>query len=198
MLLPAARGASLPALERLSLPGAGLGDYSAAALLAASMPRLRELDLSGNRLTERGLAEVLASPAAAGAATLRLGRNKLGEAATCELALAPMRALVSLSLDAQRLAGGDAARGLTDEAVAQLARAPWFGQLTCLDLSSNLGLGRDPDVWDDICRETARTRSMRRLSLEGCANFTRDGARALACWPGLAAVHGLPPWALQL
>jgi Leucine-rich repeat (LRR) protein len=121
----AARGV-LDALTSLNLARCELNAASVTIALEFALA-LTRLDLSGNALGDAGASLVARSALAPTLVSLELADQGVADPGARELAAAPMPALRELSL---------ARAAPTSVGLRALARAPWLGQLTRLDLSS--------------------------------------------------------------
>jgi uncharacterized protein (TIGR02996 family) len=201
-----ADSAHLPDLERLDLTRNHVTLPGLSRLVqSAHLPRLRHLALGYNDLPEESADELAGSPLLAQLESLDLRGNwAIGGAGLEALTAAPTAARLRRLNLAQTRLGIDTLRALTqsehlaglthlylgqtnlpNEGLKLLALSPHLTRLCCLSLCRN-------NLTDEgvVALTLAPPRPLRWLEL-GRNHVGREGATALAGWPGLAEVEEL-------
>lgn len=116
-------------LEEVSFQGTSFDDNDAYVLSRAEeLGRLRVIDLSSTQIRARGVRAIATSPFLGSLERLILNYSRVGDEGITSLSERAHPALRRLDLRAC---------GISVHGARALARAPWLGQLTGLDLSNN-------------------------------------------------------------
>ena len=125
-----ANAAHMSKLEVLKLSSCTISTAGCAALFAAKhLVSLKQLELQSNRdISDEGLAPLDGSTHFKNLSNLNLSYAGIGDVGAGYLSRAELPALTRLELSGNHL---------TDDGAANLAAAPWFGQLTTIALNNN-------------------------------------------------------------
>jgi Ran GTPase-activating protein (RanGAP) involved in mRNA processing and transport len=171
-----ADGAAFRDLAALDLSQSYVEDEGASILATVDFPALRSLRLSSCRIRDEGVRALARAPWLTGLEWLHLNGNDLSSGTT-ELLAAPLASLRWLELGGAQV---------TPAGLAVLTASPYLQKLEILSLDGNF-LG---NAMGTLFAASDALPALRVLDLND-PNFTGEGLRALARWPGLARLEAL-------